>query len=467
MLFGLDNPARSKSPALFDSGAERWWTFAELCSEVENRQKQLPATKSLLFCFCRNNIDSVSWYLAALESDHAIALLDDNLGNEFKLQLLEKYQPELAYSSAAVPGDEYTETQTQGLWTRTTKPVGDLHPDLGLLLSTSGSTGSPKFVRLTRANVVANAESISEALGMDASDRAIASLPIHYSFGLSVLNTHLLTGASMVLTDEGLLSQTLWELVRKTECTSFAGVPYSYQILDRLNLDRLNVPKLLTLLQAGGKLPEKLVSKFHEIQQRRGGKLFVMYGQTEATARIAILPSQALPEKLGTAGRAIPRGKIEILTDSGELTTEPSINGELIYSGPNVMMGYATERADLANGDELNGRLSTGDTGILDEDGFITIQGRRKRDAKVFGLRINMDEVEGLLKAQGPTAVVDGNGKLIVFCDYPAEFDLVECQKDLATRLKIHHTALDFRRLAPIPVTPSGKIDYKRLMEQL
>src|SRR5207244_3442012 len=151
----------------------------------------------------------------------------------------------------AIPCTGY-EVVRETLW-RSRSPVEQtIHPDLALLLSTSGSTGSPKFVRLTRSNVEANAASICAALKIRPVDRAITSLPIHYSYGLSVLNTHLHSGAGVVLTDEGLISPAFWETFRVQECTSFAGVPYSYQILNRLDPDRLNVPSLDTMTQAGG-----------------------------------------------------------------------------------------------------------------------------------------------------------------------------------------------------------------------
>ncbi|MGH9681856.1 MAG: AMP-binding protein, partial [Candidatus Acidiferrales bacterium] len=188
-----------------------------------------------------------------------------------------------------------------------------------------------------------------------------------------------------------------------------------------------------------------------------------MYGQTEATARIAILPWRSLPEKLGSAGRALPGGSLAVRVD-GVLTTEPNQTGELVYTGPNVMMGYATGREDLSLGDLQHGTLETGDSAHFDEDGFVFIEGRMKRDAKVFGLRVNLDEVENLLRAHGPTAVVAGGENLLIFCEYGTAEDFARYRQDLAAQLRVHHSAFKFHRVDQIPTTPSGKTNYPALI---
>ncbi len=449
--------------ALYDPQEARWWTYAELAASVQELADFLAAQpKSLIFNFCRNDLRSIRAYLAALEACQPVALLDDSLKPELKEHLLNPYRPDLIASSTLQPVGELL---SASLWRSSAGLQEATHPDLALMLSTSGSTGSPKFVRLTRGNIQANAASIAEALAIHPDDRAITSLPIHYSYGLSVLNTHLLRGASLVLTDDGLTAPTFWKAVRELECTSFAGVPYSYQILNRLGLEGLKVPTLHTLTQAGGKLNSDLVAKFSEQMRTRGGRFFVMYGQTEATARIAILPSDSLPEKLGSAGRAIPGGTIRIEDEKGD-GVPAGTPGELVYRGPNVMMGYATCRQDLALGDVQSGRLRTGDMASIDTDGFIFMAGRAKRDAKLFGLRINLDEVEDLLRKHGPTAVVSRDEKLRIFCEYGDEPLFEQYRRDLAGQLQIHYQAFEFVRVTKLPTTGSGKIDYQSLRNQ-
>jgi acyl-CoA synthetase (AMP-forming)/AMP-acid ligase II len=474
MLF--DNQRQTDSAAaIYDAASGKWCSYGELRALVVRLAQSLEySQKALAFCFCRNDLASVAWYLAAMEAGHAVALLDEGLTKEFKAGLIFSYAPDFILTSveamdyaAALEGQPgygaVTSVEAKNfVWQRTSPPEHTVHPDLAVLLSTSGSTGSPKFVRLSRKNILSNAQAIAEVLEISATDRAISSLPFHYSYGLSILNTHLFAGASEVMTNEGLTSPAFWSAFRETECSSFAGVPYSYQILKRLDVDKLNIPSLRVMTQAGGKLHNDLVTHFHQVMASRNGRFFVMYGQTEATARIAILPAQFLPEKLGSAGLSIPGGSLAIHVEGG-LTTQANRTGELVYKGPNVMMGYANGREDLKLGDILGGKLETGDSAHFDEDGFVFIEGRMKRDAKVFGLRVNLDEVENLLRAHGPTAVVAGSENLLIFCEYGNAEEFARYKQDLATKLRVHHSAFRFQRIDQIPTTPSGKTNYPAL----
>jgi acyl-coenzyme A synthetase/AMP-(fatty) acid ligase len=453
----------SSTPAVYDAAAQRWWSYAQLCTAAQVLQSQLPVRKCLAFCFCDTDVTTILNYLALRGAGHAVALLSaDNA--IIHQPLIERYQPELLLASRPLPfatdGYDSSAHDSSLVYKAAEEAITELDQDLAVLLSTSGTTGSPKFVRLSERNVQSNADSIRQALAITADDRAMCSLPFQYSYGLSVLNSHLRAGASLVVTPYGMMNAEYWSACREAECTSMAGVPYSYQVLHRLRLDDLRVPCLRTLTQAGGKLNTELIAKFHQIMEQRQGRYFVMYGQTEATARMAILPATDLPRKLGSAGLPIPGGRFAIKREDGALTQEGGVPGELVYSGPNVMLGYASERADLANGDELGGTLATGDLCQLDEEGYLFVAGRMKRDAKVLGMRINLDEVEAMLRKNGPTAVVAGVDKLYVFCEYGAQTDLAALRLQLAIHLKLNHAAFEFRRMEKLPTTQSGKIDY-------
>lgn len=473
MLFSDHSRPDRDRPAMLDAESHESLTYAALDEAVSGLLPVLQyPRKALVFSFCRNDIASLTWYLGGLEAGHAVALLDDGLNEDFKARLISLYAPEFIVCSAAgatAGGGTWAadyEAQTidaqRCLWRRSRPVEAEIHLDLALMLSTSGSTGSPKFVRLTKSNILSNAQSICEALHIDREDRAITSLPLQYSYGLSVTNSHLLCGATLVLTNEGLTSGAFWDVFRNNQCTSFAGVPYSYQILQRLGLNKLNVPSLHTMTQAGGKLGDDLAAHFHQELARRGGRFFVMYGQTEATARMAILPATSLPQKLGSAGLPIPGGSFAIKVD-GCITTQPNVPGELVYTGPNVMMGYATERADLSQPDVLGGKLHTGDIAYLDADGFLYITGRIKRDAKLFGLRVNLDEIEAMLRVHGPTAVIATAGAVRIFCEYGDTSSFSEYRQELALKLKLNARALEFRRIERLPLTANGKIDYQLL----
>ena len=454
MIFSIDRPEPSR-PALMEGAAGPTWTYGQLCAEVTRRAGALAAPgKQLAFLLCQNDLDAVAWYLAALEAGQPVALLAATLDAALLGELCARYRPERVVA-AAPPSADYQAGVHPGLWSRrSAAPEAPPHDDLALLLSTSGSTGSPKLVRLTRKSVEANAASIAAALHIAATDVPVAHLPMHYSYGLSVLNSHLLCGAAILLTCDGLVAPGFWDMVRRRGVNSFSGVPYTYHLLRRLGLDRLKVPALTTMTQAGGKLDVDTIAHFHAALDARGGRFAVMYGQTEATARITVLPHADIPRRPGSVGRAIPGGRLSLAGPD---------DGELCYHGPNVMMGYATLRADLARGDELGGRLMTGDRARIDEDGYLYVLGRARRDAKVFGLRINLDEVEAMVRAHGAAAVVGGEDKLVVWCEFGDAAAHEALRDELCGRLRLHRSAFDFRRVDALPTRDSGKIDYPAL----
>ena len=337
--------------------------------------------------------------------------------------------------------------------------------DLAVLLSTSGTTGSPKLVRLSHRNIAANATSIAQYLEIDGGERAIASLPIHYSYGLSVLHSHLVAGASVMLTDHSIMQPEFWSDAARWGVTSFAGVPYSYAILERTALLRTSMPETMrTLTQAGGRLAPESVTELHDLMGERGGRLWVMYGQTEATARISYVPPQALPDKAHTIGIPIPGGRLSVRSGT-QLATEPDVEGELVYHGPNVMLGYATQPEDLAGEDTQGGELRTGDLGCFDADGFFRVTGRIKRIAKVFGMRQNLDEIESAASAYGPVAAADGGDRIVLWCEADADIEPDDLRRAVARRFGLNPRAFEVKEIEELPRTAAGKLDYERLAE--
>lgn len=462
-----DSLRSSSAPALYDAHHGQGWTYCEL-SEVAQRTAKLLVgkKKALFFLFCRNDAASVIGYLAAMDAGHAVAVLDEELTPEFKKKLIDLYQPEFVLSSvptATVGIEEMEGTYSQTaigdpplyVWSSDAERLDTIYPELALLLATSSGMGSPKFARLSKSNLASSARAICAALRITGSDKPITSLPMHSSYGLSVINSHLMAGAEIVVTDLGMMTSDFWNVFRERNCTSWAGVPYSYELLKRLDLEQLNVPSLRTLTQAGGKLDAESAVYFHEFMRERGGQFYVMYGQTEATAQICVLPSERLLGKLGSCGQAIDIGALAIESEVG-LTNEPGITGEVFYRGPNVMLGYAASREDLKSGDELHGMLATGDLGHLDGDGYLFLTGRRKRDAKVLGRRLDMDEVEEILRPHGRTAVAPGKDKLIVYCEHGDEQAFGEYAQQLSSRLQVPVRAFEFRRVETLPVEEVG-----------
>lgn len=430
-------------------------------------------SKSLLILLCRNDAFSAVMYAGAALAGHAVAFLDARAAMPLTTRLVAEYQPACVAGPVGLadylvgnglPVKE-VETFDGGELVRMAYPRVHLHRDLAVMLPTSGTTGSRKFVRLSARNLESNARSIGEYLGLTSDERPITSLPFHYSFGLSVLNSHWLAGAAVVVTPETVLQRPFWDAFRSNDCTSMAGVPLTFQMLERVGFRDMDLPSLRTLQQAGGALDRRLTQVYSDYMASRGGRFFVMYGQTEATARIAFVPPDRLPDKLGSAGVPIPGGLLRVDTDHLAEASHEHAAGEVVYEGPNVMMGYASGANDLALGDELGGVLRTGDIGYLDDEGYLFLVGRSKRIAKVFGLRINLDEFEATLQENGPAAVVGGEDAIWAFCAFGTDETVAALAVAVARDLKIHHGALRFRRVAAIPATASGKVDYGQLRQ--
>lgn len=454
--------------ALIDGDTGRQLTYEDLLHDQERFCNFYPLQKSLIFLFSQNSMDEVAAYIAAINNDQAICLLDSRLKSEIKQQLVQTYLPHMILESAENTWEGYQPSVPfygdLNAWTIINPESSpELHPDLQLLLSTSGTTGSPKMIRLSKVNLISNAAAINEYLGINAYERAIASLPIHYSYGLSVLHSHLMAGASVVLTPHSIVQTEFWNVMNQYYCTSFAGVPYSYTLLERLGFDGTNVPSLKTMTQAGGKLEKELVLKYYELMKSRGGKFIVMYGQTEATARIAYLPMECLPAKAGAIGKAIPGGKLHVFEGDQEITAPDKI-GELVYEGTNVMMGYAEGPQDLVKGHDQHGVLLTGDLGYFDRDGIFYVTGRIKRISKVYGARINLDELEEQLKSYGDVAIASDDRQIFLYFESGNEELFDKCVKELSEKYQIHYSTFVFRRVLKLPRTSSGKIDYKRLV---
>jgi acyl carrier protein len=396
----------------------------------------LPARRCLIALPITTTIDSIVLYLAALRRRYPVILLDA-IDSAVGTSVRETYAPWLPDDDCDVPA----------------AASAALHPDLAVMLSTSGSTGSPKLVRLSGRNIASNAASIAEYLGITPHDRAITSLPLHYSYGLSVLNSHLAAGAAIVLTDAPVNSGTFWAIFEAHGVTSIAGVPYSYELFDRIGLRDRALPTLKTMTQAGGRMPPERVAAYAQWAAARGIRLFIMYGQTEATARMAYLPPDLALDHADCVGVAIPGGSFT-LQPVAEADT-PGV-GELVYRGPNVMMGYAEARADLGKPAELDA-LETGDLAECTDGGLYRIVGRRSRFSKLFGLRLSHDEIERWLAGQGVAAVVTGDDRrLIILTTDPAADAMAVA---LAEHLGLPRA--NFVWLAgEAPRLPSGKPDF-------
>jgi len=415
--------------------------YAALADRVDERRLALGATPRLVLLEAANDVESVVTLLAALAGGHPVIVTAPGESG-----LVKAYDPDVLARGPLLEA-------------RRSGSAHALHPDLALLLSTSGSTGSPKLVRLSATNLDCNAGQIADALGLRADDVAATTLPLQYCYGLSVLLSHLSVGAGVLLTDLSVVDACFWEGFTAAGGTTLAGVPYTFDLLDAVGFDSMSLPRLRLLTQAGGRMDPTVVRRWAELGEERGFELAVMYGQTEATARMATLPTHLAASHPSSIGVAVRGGHFRLEAIDG---AAPGV-GELVYEGGNVMMGYAESPADLVRGAEIR-ELRTGDLARIDADGLVEIVGRLSRFAKVCGLRIDLDRVEGDLAADGHTAyVMDGDDRLLVALADSAESVTHDVQRAVSERYAVPRAAVVVALVDEIPRTDAGKVDRPAL----
>ena len=426
-------------------------TYRELAARVDRTVRRLGRERRLVLLVGANTPDALVVHLAALAAGHPVLLVPGD-HPEAVQSLIDAYDPDVV---ARPDGGEWVLDERRSVSAHT------LHPDLALLLSTSGSTGSPKLVRLSHENLQSNAESIAEYLGIRDTDRAATTLPMHYCYGLSVIHSHLLRGAGLILTSLSVADSCFWELFQTCRGTTFAGVPYTFDLLDRVGFDTMELPHLRYVTQAGGRLAPDRVARYATLGHAAGWELFVMYGQTEATARMAYLPPHLAETRPECVGMPIPGGSFRL----HPLPDRPGVEtGELVYAGPNVMLGYAHSPEDLGLGRTVD-ELATGDIARLSPDGLYEIIGRRSRFVKILGLRIDPEQVEAMLARHGVTALCAGDDEALVIAAAAGETDARRIRKLVTSECGLPARAVQVRIVAELPRLASGKPDLQAVRE--
>lgn len=442
----------SEQVALIEAESGKVITYRELQQQIDDfSQKHLAKNaNSLVFIECDNSIEICVALLANLQAGNVIHLVA-NLSDNKTENLIELYQPNLI-------------VKKDGTVLSNSDFVHTFAPGLCILLSTSGSTGTPKFVKLSKTNIDSNAQSISEYLRLTNNDIALSHLKLHYSYGLSILTSHLAAGASVCLTEAGVLDEEFWTQVNKYKVTSFAGVPYTYESLHKQGFDFAKYPSLRYVTQAGGKLESSLVKWFANNAAETNVAFYVMYGQTEASPRISYLPPELASKYGACIGKAIPNGELYIVDENGEKITQADTPGELVYKGPNVMLGYATSPTELATDDELE-VLKTGDIACFNDEHLYYIVGRTKRFIKPFGVRVNLDEVQSYVKNIAANSAVTGTDeKLHILVEGQAKDVPSNLLSMVVQEFKLPKEIILIKTAPSIPLLVSGKYDYKAIL---
>jgi len=450
-----------------DLGASvRYGDVAELAYTKAFRETK----RRLVICEVNNDCSGIAGYLALVAAEAVPMMVSSALTQSAVDTLISAYKPEYLW----LPQEQATRWPRSnwqaclggyaliGLTNGTAE--AELHVSLALLLSTSGSTGSSKYVRLSHQNVWTNAAAIADYLSLTSDELPITTLPPSYSYGLSIIHSHLLVGAGIAVCNKTFFDREFWNFFREVKATSLSGVPYHYEILKKLRFTTMSLPHLRTLTQAGGRMNPDLAKEFAIYAKNNGMRFFMMYGQTEASPRISYVPSERAYEKAGTVGVPIPGGKLELLSDSGVRATETESYGELVYRGPNVCLGYAECRADLSAGDVNQGVLQTGDFAERDAEGYYKIVGRRNRFIKLFGNRISLEDIESLVAGIQVDSACSGRDDALELYLTPRNATrAIEVKQVVMASFNFGAQSISVYEVDDLPRNEYGKVQYATL----
>ncbi len=449
-------------PIIVDNKLE--YNLKQIKEFSKNFDNFLGKEKKLVFLLCENSAGAILGYLSLILNKHVPMMIDSNIDEFLLKKLMKSYKPHYIWTpSNKINGYSKIFTFKNYTLLKSKKFVNyKIHSDLCLLAPTSGSTGSQKYVRQSYKNVIKNTKSIIEYLKINKNHRTITNLPLSYTFGMSIINTHFSVGSTIFLTNFSLLQKEFWNIFYQKKINFFYGVPYTFEILNKLKFFKKKCSELLAIAQAGGKLNEELQKKIVDFSMKNKNKFFVMYGQAEATTRISYVPYNLIKKKIGSIGIPVRNGNISIIKEK----KTKSDSGEIFYKGPNVCMGYAFNNLDLKKGDIWKGSLFTGDIGKKDKDGFFYIIGRKKRTCKILGNSINLDEIEDILKNKfkNKSFFAISNDKLIkiIISNINKKKEIVNF---LSKKIGVNKSLIVVKKINKIPLLTNGKTDYKILNE--
>ena len=381
---------------------EKKYSYKEILETADQIESKI-GNRSLIVMIADNDVAPIMGYISFIRSDNVTILLDKSFKIEYIQKIINKYKPNYLfgppeYFDQSIKTDVVFFLKNYKLFKTNYKKHKKINKKNLLLLSTSGTTQNPKFVRLSNSNLYNNTRSIIKYLKIKSDHNTITTMPMGYSYGLSIINTHLSSGSKIILNNKTVFDRSFWKLVDKYKITSFGGVPQLYELLKQLKFEKINLPHLKYLTQAGGKLEKKILKYFENICKEKNIKFIIMYGQTEASPRISYLEWKKFTLKFGSIGKVLSGSKFKILDKRGKYIKSTYSVGELIFFGKNVSLGYASDLEDLYKSDINKGKLFTGDLVYKDNDNYLYIVGRKNRISKIFGLRINLDDIEKQLK---------------------------------------------------------------------
>ena len=439
------------------------YSYNDLIKYAEKINFGVPE-RSIILTFCNNSFEFIASYVGFLRNKSIQILLDENINLKSLNKIIKLYKPNYIFLPQKKNFKKSGLVKKIGKFcfikTKYLNKNLNIPKELGLLLSTSGSIGSPKFVKISYSNLNFNTNSIAKYLKISPKDRLITTLNPSYTYGLSKINSHLSMGASILVSDYSLLEKNFWKLLKKKKVNNFGGVPFSYEILRKLKFEKMKFKKLKYITQAGGKLNEELHKWINQVCKSLKIKFFVMYGATEATSRMSFLDWK-YSKKIGSIGKPIPGGKMWLLDNLGKKIKKTQTVGRIVYQGKNVALGYANNYFDLFKRDQNKGILLTGDLAYRDNQNFYYIFGRESRFIKIIGNRINLDELQNKMKIKNINCACDGIDDLMkIFIENIKEEKKVI--KFFSKETIINSKYYKIIKINKIPRNKNGKILYSK-----
>lgn len=464
MFLNIDKHPAASIAAIDDRGYKV--TYGELLDAVDKVATHMKE-RAIAFVLCQNSVGALAAYIGCVNNKTVPLMLNESLDQELLNKLTEIYLPRYFWIPEEKADKFLGYAQIMNIYgyvlLETHEKLYPIHENLSLLLTTSGSTGSPKLVRYKYGNLEANARNVANVFGWTEYERAFCDLSMNYTMGLNVINSHLWVGATVILVSSNIVSPEYWNIMKEQHCTNITGVPFSYEVFFKLRLPRMKLPDMITFAEGGGRLTDKMFLDMVNYAEISGKRFIATFGTTETSARLAFLPPEEARTHCGSIGKAIPEGRLSLIDERGNEINEPVAEGEMVYEGPNVTMGYATMREELLLGDVFQGRYVTGDIARRDADGYYYIIGRKNRFLKLLGYRVSLDQCERLISTEfGIECACTGTDKALVVYITDSK-KRSEVERYIVDKIHLYKSLVKVRVIDYIPKNENGKILYRLL----
>ncbi len=440
-------------------------TYFDLYRKV-NYVSKLISSRSVCLIKTSNSLEGLLIYLACLQKKTVAILLDNNTKENSFHEIINRFKPNYIFSDLENFENKnykkYNNEILSGFYILKQSKKFNINKSIALLISTSGSTGSVKFAKISYKNLLSNTINIINYLKISKSDRTITNLPIFYSYGLSVINTHIFSGASLILTDKALIEKSSINLVKENNITNFNGVPFTYDIIFKFKLEKYYLSKLKFLTQAGGKIKEDSFNRIISFLKNKI-KFYIMYGQTEASPRMSYHLVKNKNFNNGIIGKPIKGGQFFLLDKKNKKISKTNTIGKLFYKGPNVFLGYASSYLEMKKNQSSSRLLDTGDMAKFNSNNQFILVSRDSRFIKIEDKRINLDDIEYKLQQNGINALCTGSEHIFIWYTVKG-IEVNEIYKIIKENFLITKRVITLKYINNFPKNSAGKILYKNLL---